>query len=131
LAALIQSGDVKFVFSNFVLRPASQPAHEAAECAADQGKFWAYNETLFNNQATGLPKEKLKQFAANLKLDTGTFNQCLDSGKYSKQVLDETQKAARELGIDGTPAFVINGKRLTNLKTFDDVITAVKQELGK
>ena len=51
---------------------------------------------------------KLKEYAAKLSLDKGKFDSCLDSG--SKAVLVKAdQDAGTKVGVNGTPAFFING----------------------
>ena len=70
--------------------PESTWAAEASECAADQDAFWEYHDLLFDKQAGenrgAFDKENLKQWAADLDLDTEAFNECLDSGKYTELV---------------------------------------------
>ncbi len=88
-------------------------AAEAAECANQQGKFWEYHDRLFNewrgeNVGTFV-KANLKKFAADLKLDTATFNQCIDGDMTMSVVKGDTTEAQRS-GINGTPAFLINGR---------------------
>jgi len=60
----VDTGKVKIIFKNFPLpmHPNAQKAAEAAECAADQGKFWEYKEKLFANQ-NNLSVEDLKKYA--------------------------------------------------------------------
>lgn len=43
-----------------------------------------------------------------MKLDTKAFNDCMDSGKYTKLVQDQTN-LGRQLGVQSTPSFLING----------------------
>lgn len=110
----IDTGKVKYVLRDFPLgfHPNAQKAAEASECADDQGKFWEMHDMLFNKQQewSNLPSgvETFKKYAADLKLNAGTFNECLDSGKHQ----EETQKdmaAGSASGIDGTPGFWILG----------------------
>jgi len=102
---------VRIVFRNFPLRnihPLAQQAAEAAMCARDQGRFWNYHDTLFENQRA-LEVDDLKGYAAALDLDTATFNLCLDSGRkydFVQHDLDE----GRESGVSGTPTLFINGR---------------------
>jgi protein-disulfide isomerase len=110
----VDTGKAKVVYHNFAfIGPESQAAAQAAECANEQGKFWEYASFLFDHQ-TGenvgaFSTTNLKQFATDLKLDTGAFNACLDSGKYAQQIQSETA-AGSALGIRATPTFMINGK---------------------
>ena len=56
----------------------AQKAAEAAHCAGSQGKFWEYHDLLYAGTEYGLPK--LKEHARALKLDTQSFDTCLDTG---------------------------------------------------
>jgi protein-disulfide isomerase len=111
LAALIATGDVSFTFLDAVIpshAEYSQPAAEAVNCAGDQDKYWAMHGVLLANQKN-FTKTQLKDYAKQLGLDTNAFNQCLDSGKYRKQVQNSTNEAFKK--IEGTPTFFINGQQ--------------------
>ena len=116
------------------LGPESGWAAEAAECASDQNKFWEYHDILFARQAGensgAFAKDKLKGFAAELKLDTNAFNTCVDTGKYTAQVQRDTQNAGL-FGVSSTPTFLING-RLVNgalpFASFQQAIDAAKSQ---
>ncbi len=95
---------VRLVYRHFPLtsiHPYAQKAAEASECASEQGKFWEYHDILFANQSA-LTVDNLKKYAADLKLNTGNFNSCLDSGKYTAKVSKEAADAQAS-GITGTP----------------------------
>jgi protein-disulfide isomerase len=85
-------------------------ASEAVECAGDQSRYWDYHDVLFANfdqDPEGAYKSgRLKEYAAKLGLDTGSFNSCLDSHKYQQTVIDES-KAAAQAGLQSTPTFFI------------------------
>ncbi len=91
----------------------SLDAAAASDCALDQGKFWQYHDTLFLNQhgenQGAFSRDRLKQIAKDIGLDTSKFNQCLDSGAHAKDVSDSTS-AAVKAGFSGTPAFTVNGQ---------------------
>jgi protein-disulfide isomerase len=95
---------------------------EAAECAGDQDAFWEYHDYLFTHQngenKGAFNKDNLKAFAADLKLDTNTFNTCLDSGKYTQLVKDQTN-LGRTLGVQSTPTFAINGQAIVGAQGYD------------
>lgn len=134
LAALIATGEVKFTYKHMIVigdGVRSTWAGEAAECAADQGQFWNYHDWLLKNQKTApFTKENLKKWAGELGMDTKSFGQCLDSKKYEAKVQAES-KEGRNLGLTGTPSFLINGKQIKLERSYDEVITAIKKELGK
>jgi len=97
-------------------------AAEAAECAADQDKFWAYHDKLYESQAGenqgAFNKDNLKKFAEEIGLDTQTFNECLDSGKYTSLIQEDTQ-AAQSLGVQSTPTFLVNGQPVVGAQPFE------------
>jgi protein-disulfide isomerase len=121
-------GKVRLVFRDFPLvsiHPQAPKAHEAARCAAEQGKFWEYHDLLFERSPKMSPPE-LKQYAKDLKLDAAAFDQCLDSGKHTAAVDKDTQEGLG-LGLTGTPSFFINGRQLVGaqpLTAFQKIIDA-------
>jgi protein-disulfide isomerase len=123
-------GYVHFAF----LGQESQQAGEASECAAEQGAFWEYHDYIFNNQGGenrgDFSKENLKQFGAALGLDTGAFDECLDSGKYAEIVQGETN-AARSLGVQSTPTFLINGQPVVGAQPFEVFQQIIEEHLAE
>jgi protein-disulfide isomerase len=121
-AAYINTDKVRFGYWNFAfLGQESFWAAEASECAADQNAFWEYHDKLFASQSGenqgAFSKDNLKQFAADLNLDTEVFNQCLDSGKYTSLVQQDTQ-TAQSLGVSSTPTFLLNGQPIVGAQPF-------------
>lgn len=126
----IKTGKVRYVFRDYPLsfHPNAQKAAEAAQCAGDQGKFWEMHDMIFENQhAMGV--SNLKSYAEGMGLDSQQFDQCLDSGKYAQEVLDDQQDGAR-LGVSGTPSFFINGKNIVGAQPFETFKEAIEAELG-
>ncbi len=115
------------------LGPESQYAAEASECAAEQEAFWEYHDYLFEHQAGenqgAFNKDNLKQFAIDLGLDSKAFNECLDTGKYTELVQTMTQ-TAQSLGVNSTPAFVINGRAILGAQPFNAFEQIIQQELS-
>ena len=121
---------IRFVYRNYPLpsHPNARPAAEAAQCAAEQGQFWPYHDRLFADQ-TKLSEQDLKQSASELGLDSGRFNACFDSHKYKTRV-DADVQAGNEVGVDGTPAFFINGRMLSGAQPFDEFKRVIDEELA-
>ncbi len=115
------------------LGPESQWAAEASECAADQDAFWEYHDLLFNSQngenQGAFNKDKLKEFAAGLELDTDAFNECLDSGTHTQAIQDSTQ-IANSIGVRSTPAFLINGTPMLGAQPFEAFQQVIDQALA-
>jgi protein-disulfide isomerase len=126
----IADGRVKLMYHYMAFEgPESVLAAEAAECANDQGRFWDYRDTLFENQRR-FSVEDLRGFAQDLGLDTATFNQCLDSGKHEQLVIDETQ-AAFDDGIKSTPTFVIGDQVVNGAYPYEVFQQVIEEELSK
>ena len=103
-------GKIKFVYRDFPLTTIhanAEKAAEATECADEQGKYWEYHDLLWTKQEA-LDVSSLKSYAAGLGLDTAAFDECLDSGKYASEVEKNLQDGV-SYGVQGTPAFLING----------------------
>ena len=109
----IDTGKAKLYFVDFpFLGEDSDIAANASYCANDQGKYWEYHSHLYNNQG-GINEgwassDKLKQFAADIGLDTDKFNSCLDSNKHADRV-SYNKQVGSDQGVKGTPVFVIIG----------------------
>lgn len=110
---------VKIVFRDMPLpsHPRAVPASLAAHCANDQGKFWEFHNTLFQNQQK-LEDADLKGYAKTLGLDEKAFNECFDSKKH-QALVEKSRKEAESLGIQATPSFVINGALLQGAQQFE------------
>jgi protein-disulfide isomerase len=120
---------IRFVYRHFPLpnHPNARPAAEASACAAEQGKFWPYYDRLFAGQS-GLTDAELKQHAVALGLDAAKFNTCVDTRKF-KTLVDADLQAGQEAGVNGTPAFFINGRMLSGAQPYDAFKKIIDEEL--
>lgn len=131
----VNTGKVRFAFRSFAfLGQESNWASEAAECASEQGKFWEYHNYLYENQSGenqgAFSKDNLKSFASTVGLNTSQFNTCLDSGKYAKNVTDDTD-AGKKAGVSGTPTTFVNGQSVVGAQPYSSFKTLIDAELSK
>lgn len=128
--AYIKKGQARFTYRHFaILGRFSEQAAQAAECSAEQGRFWEYHDMLFKNQGRGVfTDSNLKRYAEELKLNSQAFSQCLDSGKYRKKVEGETAVGA-SLGLRGTPSFFVNSRLLVGAQPFEAFRQFIEEEL--
>ena len=106
------NGRVRLVVRDLPLEnhPEAFKAAEAAEAARAQGKYWEYIALLFQNQSA-LSHDKLKEYAAQLKLDLQQFTAALEAGTFAGKVQLDAQEGLR-LGVNGTPTLFVNGRRV-------------------
>ena len=109
---LIQTGKANIIFLDSVLAGSdSSRISQASFCANEQGKYQEYQKILFRSQQdvdTWAKPPQLIEFASDLELDLNSFESCLDSGKYEKDVQSNVSYS-QSLGVDQIPIFkVIN-----------------------
>ena len=105
-------GQVRLVFKDFPLdfHTQARPAHEAARCAGEFGKYWEYHDRLFEVQPE-FARDDLIRYATELGVPGDGFVRCLDSDRFKGLVEADVQEG-RQAGIRGTPTFFINGRPL-------------------
>ena len=121
-------GKVKFVFLDFPLRSEgpSVALAQGGVCAQKQNKFWEYHYHVFENQSIAGSQSPV-EFAKKIGLDVGQFQKCL----HSKSAIDAVAKSRAEgerIGIQGTPAIYVNGKKIAGYDA-DAIIKSVNKEL--
>jgi len=123
-------GKIRVIYQDLPLvaiHPNAFNAALAARCANEQNAFWSYHDILFANQ-DALDTDSLKKYAAGLALDTTSFNSCLDSKKYKKDI-EKDMEAADQYGFSGTPAFLINGRSVRGVLPFAAFQEIIDEEL--
>jgi protein-disulfide isomerase len=125
-------GKIKLVFRDFPiesLHPGATKAHEAARCANEQGKFWAYHDKLFNAPPKSTP-ETFKELAKDVGLDANAFETCLNSKKYEAAIKEDIAEGNR-VGVSGTPAFFINGRLVSGAQPVEAFARIIDDELAR
>ena len=120
---------VRWVFKSFPLgfHADSPLAHAAALAAERQGKFWEMHDLIFANQRN-LKRDNLLTEARSLNLDMDRFTSDLDSADV-KQQLETDKKEGEGLGVNGTPAFFINGKSFSGAMPMEQFQAAINNAL--
>jgi protein-disulfide isomerase len=131
----IATGDVYYVYHAFgtVQGAQSGAAAEAAYCAGDQGKFWEYHDTLFNNytRPNRYSAGSLMSYAEDLGLDMDTFSSCYNDHTYAGRVQQDLADAS-SYGVSGTPSFVINGQlAIPGNAPYEDFKSAISRALAE
>ena len=120
---------MRLVYRDFPLPSHSlaMPAHEAARCAGDQRRYWAYHDVLFERQPR-FERQDLVEYAINLNLDRERFERCLDGHKF-RAAVEADFAEGRELGVRSTPTFLINGKPLVGAQPIENFRAAIDDAL--
>jgi protein-disulfide isomerase len=119
---------MRFVFRNFPLaetHPHAARAAEAAEEAAAQGKFWEMHDLLYEHQ-NALDGAHLAGYAKKLGLDVERMKKELEAGTHATRVRADFRSGVRS-GVNGTPTFFINGRRLDGPWDFQGLMAAIEK----
>lgn len=102
---------VRFAFRHFPLtgiHPHALAAAIAAEAATQQGRFWDLHEVLFHRQKA-LADGDLRQYAADLGLDTAQFDRDRASARVLDRVRRDVASGLASGAVQGTPTLFIDG----------------------
>ena len=123
----VMSNGLRFVFRHFPLtqiHPHAEVAAEAAESAGAQDRFWEMHDLLYANQQL-LDPAHLVGFAEELSLDTVKFVRELRDHVHHEHVREDFASGVRS-GVNGTPAFFINGFRYDGSWEFGPLLKALE-----
>jgi protein-disulfide isomerase len=131
----VKTGKVKLSYKNYAfLGDESRWAAQAAECAADQGKFWEMHELLFTRQqgenSGAFSKENLINLAKEIKVDGAKFSDCVNQDTTLARVQEDISEGNR-IGVRGTPTFLLNGKLIVGAQPYEAFKTALDEALKK
>ena len=119
---------VRFDYTHFPLRSLhrhTMELAEAAECAADQGKFTEFVDLAFEKQPE-LAKGKALEWGSTLVSDKDLFTRCVKSKIKDKAIMSDYD-AGVAMGVQGTPSFFVNGKQTD--ASLEALSTAIEAQL--
>jgi len=111
----IDTGKVRFIFREFPLDALAAAGFMLARCAGSD-KFMPIVETLFAKQPEWMvqkPIPPLMEIAKQFGFTQDSFDQCLANQKVLDSIQEVRDRAADKLGVNSTPTFFVNGKKLT------------------
>jgi protein-disulfide isomerase len=121
--------NLRFVFRHFPTvrtHPHAIRAAEAAEAAAEQGKFWEMHDELFTHQQA-LEDKDLARYARRIGLNSEKFAQDMAEHTFLTQIQMNYQLALFDEHITGTPTFYINDSSYTGATDVVNLLAAIKQ----
>lgn len=114
------------------IHPSSIIAAYAAEAAGKQGKFNEMSDILFNEQDVWGKSNDVKgnfvNYAKSLDLNLDQFNKDMDS-KTIKEKVEADIASADKAGINETPTFFYNGKKLDRITSIEEFKKILRSQL--
>jgi protein-disulfide isomerase len=99
----------------------------AGVAAFRQGKFWELASIMFRNR-TNLEDDDLQKYAREAGLDPSRFSTDIKDTSVMKYVEKDKLEGMR-FGVDGTPAFFVNGKMYLGVPDYDELVDRIEEEL--
>lgn len=131
----VKTGQARISYKHYpFLTPSSAWKAEAAECAAEQNRFWEYHAMLFATEIDGQNESEVKRAltaaAVQLGLSEPDFTRCLSDGEARRRVEADAAEG-QQLGVTGTPSFLINGRPLVGAQPFEAFKKMIDAELAQ
>ena len=132
----IATGKVFYKYVPLVMGgfPNGDTAARAAECAAEEGKFWPMHDRLYAGQQewrkNGAPTPVYERYAKELGLDAVRFAACLSDARTEPRTRRATDAATR-LGIRATPTFAIDGQGIEGALPLDVFQKVLRERLAR
>jgi protein-disulfide isomerase len=129
--------NIAIVYRHFPLssiHPNAKAAAYVAEAAGKQGKFWEMHDMLFSNQNKWSDKRNVDEifvgYAQSLNLNIDQFKKDFSSKEIRQKIENSYQNALR-LGLDSTPSFFLNGKKIANPRNYEDFKNIIIENINK
>jgi len=122
---------VRVVFRDYPLdfHQNAVPAAVGARCAGAQGKYWEMHDILFEN-VSALEPAAVRGYAERLGIDMAKYDACIaDPAQVAAVRADQAAGAA--VGVEGTPAYFVNGVNLSGAQPEEAFIDLVEQALAE
>lgn len=120
--------DVRFVYKSFPLtvHRNAMSAAQAAVAAGRQGKFFEMHDKLFVRYRD-LGEDQYAKAAEELSLDVDKFGEAF-ANPATQALIAEEMRQGREVGVDATPTFFINGRKVNPTVVSYEVLERVIDE---
>ena len=122
---------LRFVFRHFPqssIHPHASAAAQAAEAAAEQGKFWEMHQALFQHQKE-LADVDLSHLALTLGLEIYKFETSWNQEKHRLRIRTDFESGRRS-GVKATPTLFMNGRRYDGPVNAKAIIAATESASG-
>ncbi len=132
-AKYIDTGKVRFILREFPFDPLATAGFMLAHCSGE-GHYYAMTDLLFKQQKiwafSKTPAETLFNTVKQAGFTQDSFNACLKDQRIYDAV-NAVKNRGEKLGVDSTPTFFINGKKVSGALTPKDIDAALEPLLKK
>jgi protein-disulfide isomerase len=130
----IDTGKIRYIFRDFPLDNLAAAVSMLARCAGGD-KALPLVETFYAKQADwafteGNPVPKLFDIAKQAGFTQESFDKCLTDQKLLDQITAERTRASETFGVNATPTFFINGKRLQEAPSLEALAKVIEPLLA-
>ena len=128
------SAKVRFAYRHFPLpqHKNAKLAATVAEAAGKQGKFWEMHDLIFQNQSDWSEEKNaailFAKYAQDIGLDLARFQTDIASDDI-KAKIENDYKSGVKAGVDSTPSFFLNGKKIANPRNYDEFKNYIGQAI--
>jgi protein-disulfide isomerase len=132
----VDTGKVRYIFREFPLDARAFAASMLARCAGSTEKSMALVAALFEKQQDWAfvkenPTPKLFEIAKQAGFTQESFDKCLTDQKLLDDITAGRTRASDVFGVQATPSFYINGKKLDGGPTLDKFDAMIEPLLAK
>ena len=127
---------VRFAYRHFPLpqHKNAKLAATVAEAAGKQDKFWEMHDLIFQNQSDWSEEKNVAvlfaKYAQDIGLDLARFQTDIASDEI-KTKIENDYKSGVKAGVNSTPSFFLNGKKMDNPRNYDEFKNSIEQALGQ
>jgi protein-disulfide isomerase len=119
----IDTGKVKLVLRDFPLDGEALRAAMIARCAPAD-RFYAFIDTFFADQATWVSAPDFEAALGRLAelggMSKAAVDKCLKDITLENKILEGRLTASKQLNVDATPTFFVNGAKFTGAPTVEE-----------
>ncbi len=126
----IRPGRVRLAYRHFPLDGLALRAAILADAMGDTTAFFAFVGVLFETQArwlrAGDPLEAVVSLALDAGMSRARAEEALQSGAAMRAVLERVVEARDAFGVNSTPTFIINGRKLVGVTDYGKLAEALE-----
>lgn len=129
----IDTGKARLVYRDFPLDRLALAAAVIGRCV-DPARHFGFVQMLYRDQTAWAqsadPLAELKIRAQLAGLSESDFNACLENKPLIQAIQQRAQEGQQEYGINSTPSFIVDGKKLTGEQSFETFSAAIDAASG-